>query len=398
MFQVLSARRTVFVYAETLLTGWQAFRPNLDDRVGLLIERTAEEYDLRRGILMDRDSRNRFDGIVGQSGPMRAMADMILKVAPHDFTVLIRGESGTGKELIARSIQSNSKRVKGPFLPLNCGAIPDGLIEAHLFGHKRGSFTGASSDRPGLFEAANGGTVFLDEIGEMPPSMQVKLLRTLQEKVVVRVGTTKATKIDVRVIAATNRDLKGMVGAGQFRQDLYYRISTLQIEVAALRERREDIPVLAEHFLEKFRQQADPGRRINIEQSALELLISYDWPGNVRELENVMSRLIVHASGSTISATDIKTAIGANQRNSENDQAEAGIRQEFKLALPVSILEFSDRETMATYLRRVKLELLQTAIAQCPNRTAAAERLGLAEDTVRKQLRYLRHSIATTKQ
>jgi transcriptional regulator with PAS, ATPase and Fis domain len=320
-----------------------------------------------------------FDGIVGQSVPMRAMADMILKVAPHDFTVLIRGESGTGKELIARSIQNNSKRVKGPFLPLNCGAIPDGLIEAHLFGHQKGSFTGASSDRPGLFEAANGGTVFLDEIGEMPPSMQVKLLRTLQEKVVVRVGTTKPTKVDVRVIAATNRDLKGMVGAGQFRQDLYYRISTLQIEVPALRERREDIPVLAEHFLEKFRQQADPGRLINIERSALELLKSYDWPGNVRELENVISRLIVHAPGSTIRATDIKTAIGANLRISENDQAdaEAGIRQEFKLALPVSILEFSDRETMATYLRRVKLELLQTAIAQYPDRTAAAERLGL---------------------
>lgn len=347
---------------------------------------------------MELDGGNGFGGLVGQSRPMRVMADMILKVAPHDFTVLIRGESGTGKELIARSIQSNSKRVKGPFLPLNCGAIPDGLIEAHLFGHQRGSFTGASSDRPGLFEVANGGTVFLDEIGEMPPSMQVKLLRTLQEKVIVRVGTTKPTKVDVRVIAATNRDLKEMVGAGQFRQDLYYRISTLQIEVPALRERREDIPVLAEHFLEKFRQEANPGRLIRIDQSALELLISYDWPGNVRELENVISRLIVHAQGSVISATDIKTAIGANPSGFENDQAEAGIRQEFKIALPVSILEFSDRETMATYLRRVKLELLQTAIAQYPNRTAAAERLGLAEDTVRKQLRHLRRAIATTKQ
>lgn len=155
---------------------------------------------------------------------------------------------------------------------------------------------------------------------------------------------------------------------------------------------------MAEHFLEKFRQQADPGRLINIDQSALELLISYDWPGNVRELENVISRLIVHAPGSTISATDIKTAIGANQRNAENDQAEAGIRQELKLALPVSILEFSNRETMATYLRRVKLELLQTAIAQYPDRTAAAESLGLAEDTVRKQLRHLRRAIATPKQ
>jgi transcriptional regulator with PAS, ATPase and Fis domain len=207
------------------------------------------------------------------------MTSTILKVAPHDFTVLIRGESGTGKELVARSILSNSKRFNGPFLPVNCGAIPDGLLEAHLFGHQKGSFTGASSDRPGIFEAANGGTVFL---------------RALQEKEVVRVGATKSTKVDVRLIAATNRDLKGMISSGQFRQDLYYRISTLQIEVPALRERREDIPLLAEHFLDKFRSQADPKEALRIDQNAMELLTSYDWPGNVRELENVISRLIVH--------------------------------------------------------------------------------------------------------
>ena len=240
------------------------------------------------------ESRKQFDGIVGRSVPLRAMTSTILKVAPHDFTVLIRGESGTGKELVARSILSNSKRFNGPFLPVNCGAIPDGLLEAHLFGHQKGSFTGASSDRPGIFEAANGGTIFLDEIGEMPLIMQVKLLRALQEKEVVRVGATKSTKVDVRLIAATNRDLKGMISSGQFRQDLYYRISTLQIEVPALRERREDIPLLAEHFLDKFRSQADPKEALRIDQNAMELLTSYDWPGNVRELENVISRLIVH--------------------------------------------------------------------------------------------------------
>jgi transcriptional regulator with PAS, ATPase and Fis domain len=344
------------------------------------------------------ESKKQFDGIVGRSVPLRAMTSTILKVAPHDFTVLIRGESGTGKELVARSILSNSKRFKGPFLPVNCGAIPDGLLEAHLFGHQKGSFTGASSDRPGIFEAANGGTIFLDEIGEMPLTMQVKLLRALQEKEVVRVGATKSTKVDVRLIAATNRDLKEMISAGQFRQDLYYRISTLQIEVPALRERREDIPLLAEHFLDKFRAQADPKEALRIDQNAMELLTSYDWPGNVRELENVISRLIVHDHGSTITANDIKTAIGATLEPTENDPIGPEIGLGFKLALPVSILEFSDRETMATYLRRVKLELLQTAIAQYPDRTAAAERLGLAEDTVRKQLRHLRRAIATTKQ
>jgi transcriptional regulator with PAS, ATPase and Fis domain len=344
------------------------------------------------------DAEKHFDGIVGKSRPIRAMTDMILKVAPHDFAVLIGGESGTGKELIARSIQNNSKRVNGPFLPVNCGAIPEGLMEAHLFGHQKGSFTGASYDKPGLFEAAHGGTIFLDEIGEMPLSMQVKLLRALQEKVIVRVGNTKPTKVDVRVIAATNRDLSAMISSGLFRLDLYYRISTLQIEVPALRDRREDIPVLAEHFLEKFRQQSDPGRIIRIDQTGLDLLTRYDWPGNVRELENVVSRLIVLAHGSTITAPDINIAIGANKKHFENDPSVPESGPDFRLALPVSILEFSGRETMATYLKRVKREVLQTAIAQYPDRTTVADRLGLAEDTVRKQLRHLRRPTATTKQ
>ena len=311
--------------------------------------------------------------------PTRVMTTAILKVAPHDFTVLIRGESGTGKELVARSIQSNSKRLKGPFVAINCGAIPDGLLEAHLFGHQKGSFTGASYDKPGVFEVANGGTVFLDEIGEMPLTMQVKLLRALQEKEVVRVGSTKATKVDIRLIAATNRDLKRMITAGQFRQDLYYRISTLQIEVPALRQRREDIPLLAEYFLQKFRLQAGSEQSVRIDQSAFELLVNYDWPGNVRELENVISRLIVHDHGSTVTASDIETAIGATLDTTENDPAGPEIGPEFKLALPASILEFSDRETMATYLRRVKLELLQTTIAQYPvlnGENSSAQRSG----------------------
>jgi transcriptional regulator with PAS, ATPase and Fis domain len=328
---------------------------------------------------------------------MQEVYKLIGRVAASDANVLILGESGTGKELVARSIQNNSKRLKGPFLPINCGAIPDGLLEAHLFGHQKGAFTGASCDKPGIFEAANGGTIFLDEIGEMPLPMQVKLLRALQEKEVVRVGATKSTKVDVRLIAATNRDLKVMIGAGQFRQDLYYRISTLQIEVPALRERREDIPLLAENFLHKFRAQADSKQSVRIDQSAIELLTSYDWPGNVRELENVISRLIVHEHGSTITPNDIKTAIGAIYEPSENEQAGVEIEPELRLSLPLSILKVSDRETMATYLRRVKFELLQTALAQYPDRTAVAERLGLAEDTVRKQLRHLRQTATTTK-
>ena len=231
----------------------------------------------------------------------------------------------------------------------------------------------------------------------MPLPMQVKLLRALQEKEVVRVGATKSTKVDVRLIAATNRDLRGMIGAGQFRQDLYYRISTLQIDVPALRERREDIPLLAEHFLHKYSAQTNSEQLVRIDQGAIELLTSYDWPGNVRELENVISRLIVHEHGSTITHNDIKTAIGATLEPAENEQAGLEIGPELRLALPLSILKVSDRETMATYLRRVKFELLQTALAQYPDRTAVAERLGLAEDTVRKQLRHLRQTASTTK-
>jgi two-component system, NtrC family, response regulator PilR len=346
---------------------------------------------------MEADGTKGFDLIVGQSARMRAVADMILKIAPHGFAVLICGESGTGKELIARSIQRNSKRVKGPFLPINCGAIPESLMEAHLFGHQKGSFTGASTDKAGLFEAADGGTIFLDEIGEMPASMQVKLLRALQEKEIVRVGATKPIQVDVRLIAATNRDLENMIGAGQFRHDLYYRISTLQIEVPALRERREDIPLLAEHFLQKCRRQAGSEEPVRIDQSAIELLVKYDWPGNVRELENVFSRLIVLAQGSTITETDIRNAIGASLKHSKPAQDDAYVQPETRLALPSSILEISECETMAAYVRRVKLELIQTAMAQYPSRTAVAERLGLAEDTIRKQLRQLRHNITSTK-
>ena len=331
-----------------------------------------------------------FDGIVGDSPPIRAMTRTILKVAPHDCTVLIRGESGTGKELIARSIQRNSNRSKGPFIPINCGAIPETLMEAHLFGHQKGSFTGASSDKPGIFEAGNGGTIFLDEVGEMPLMMQVKLLRALQEKEIVRVGGTKPIKTDVRLIAATNRDLAAMLKSGQFRSDLYYRIAALEIQVPALRYRREDIPSLAQHFVEKISGQTGFGQPIRIDRSALDALARHHWPGNVRELENVISRLIILTQDSIISAADVENAIHSKQEQPESTDQTADEGTQSRLVLPSSICEVSAHETIGAYLRRAKLAVLQTAMDQFPNRQAAAERLGLAEDTVRKQLRYLR--------
>ena len=335
------------------------------------------------------------DGIIGHSTVMQELTALVLKVAPHDCTVLIRGESGTGKELIARSIQENSKRAKGPFVPLNCGAMPDALAESILFGHEKGSFTGASSDKRGLFEAANGGTIFLDEIGEMPLPAQVKLLRALQEKEIVRVGATRHVKVDVRVLAATNRDLKSMIAEGRFRQDLYYRISTFEIQVAPLRERRADIPSLAHHFLDKLSSLGCQSPPMTIEEDALNSLASYDWRGNVRELENVMNRLIVVASTSTITRADVEKMLGIQPAPARVIAlTDSNARAEAKLVLPPNTSELCEDETITAYMRRVKLDVFTAAITQYPSRTAAAQRLGLTKEALKRQLRYLRSATA----
>ncbi len=336
------------------------------------------------------------DGIIGHSAAMQALSGLVLKVAPHDCTVLICGESGTGKELIARSIKTNSKRASGPFVTVNCGAMPETLTEALLFGHERGSFTGASSDRRGLFEAANGGTIFLDEIGEMPLSIQVKLLRALQEREIVRLGATKPLKVDVRVVAATNRDLKGLIAEGSFRQDLYYRIATFAVYAPPLRERREDIPLLVHYFLEKLCGANSHRTPATVERDAMDLLASYDWPGNVRELENVINRLVVVAGQSVIKIGDVETVLRAELSSQSSFCAECSpvAPQEKKLVLPSNTAELSEDETIRTYMRRVKLDVFTAAVSQYPDKTAAAERLGLTKETLRRQMRYLRQVAA----
>jgi transcriptional regulator with PAS, ATPase and Fis domain len=334
---------------------------------------------------------------------MRALADLVLKVAPHDCTVLICGESGTGKELIARSIKANSKRAGGAFVTVNCGAMPETLTEALLFGHERGSFTGASSDKRGLFEAAHGGTIFLDEIGEMPMSVQVKLLRALQEKEVVRLGSTKPVKVDVRVVAATNRDLKSLIAEGQFRQDLYYRIATFEVQVPPLRERRDDIPRLVHHFLAKLSPADSSQRPAIVEANAMDLLASYDWPGNVRELENVINRLVVVAGDSPITLGDVQAVLGAESSPTPGVSPTGDLlarargtngHGETKLVLPPNTGELSEDETIRAYMRRVKLDVFTAAVSQYPDKTAAAERLGLTKETLRRQMRYLRQAMA----
>ncbi len=242
--------------------------------------------------------------IIGKSASMRRVFALIEKVADTDSTVLILGESGTGKELVARAIHAASDRREGPFVPVNCGAIPEELLESELFGHEKGAFTGAIKTRIGRFELAHGGTIFLDEIAEMSPKLQVKLLRALQERAFERVGGTRSIRVDIRVIAATNKDLEKEVREGRFREDLYYRLNVIPIKLPPLRERVEDIPLLVEHFLARFSQRKK--REIKgITKEALECLMRHDWPGNVRELENVIERMVILSNGDYLTLEDV---------------------------------------------------------------------------------------------
>lgn len=251
----------------------------------------------------------KFDNIIGNSPAIQSVFARMEKILVTDSTVLILGESGTGKELVARAIHFNGLRKEKPFIAINCGAIPAELLESELFGHMRGSFTGAVADKPGKFELANKGTIFLDEIGTMPQQLQMKLLRVLQEQEVERVGSTGRTKLDVRVISATNADLDGRVRRGEFREDLYYRLNVIPIHLPPLRERREDIPLLAKHFLRKI---CTDMRRpvLEITPEAIRALEAYTWPGNVREMENVIERAVALTDSDIIDRPDLPSQIG----------------------------------------------------------------------------------------
>jgi two-component system response regulator PilR (NtrC family) len=240
-----------------------------------------------------------FQSMVGNSEPMHRIYDLVRRVSQTPTNILVTGESGTGKEVVAKAIHYNGPLKDKPFVTINCGAIPENLMESEMFGHKKGSFTGAVVDKSGLFEVADGGTLFLDEVGELPVTIQVKLLRAIQERVIRRVGATDDIKVDVRIIAATNRDLEKMVADGTFRQDLFYRLNVINIKMPPLRERREDIPLLANHFLKKYNDRLS--KKIGgISQEAMEALMKYEYPGNVRELENIIERTVALEGGATI--------------------------------------------------------------------------------------------------
>ena len=277
---------------------------NMVDHLRRTVAQVSEALDLKKEAGLLRRELRRLTGeenFIGHSAKMRAIFDLIQAVGPQQSRVMITGESGTGKELVARAIHQHSPRAKAPFITIDCGAFPETLLESELFGYVKGAFTGANDNRHGLFQAAHGGTLFMDEIGNMPISMQVKLYRVLQEGRLRPLGSTEESEIDVRVIGATNKDLEKEIAEGRFREDLYYRLNVIPIHLPPLRERREDISLLARTFLERFRKSMNK-QVSGISPEAMQILEAYDWPGNVRELENTIERSVALESGDAISA------------------------------------------------------------------------------------------------
>lgn len=285
-------------------------------RVGEQVRLQSAVRDLQARLV----ERHRLEGIIGESGRMQEVLALVKQVAPSDATVLIRGESGTGKELIARAIHFNSSRAAGPLVTLNCAALPEQLLESELFGHEKGAFTGAVAQRKGRFERADGGSIFLDEIGDLAPTLQVKLLRVLQERQFERLGGNRTLAVDVRILTATHRDLEQALRDGTFREDLYYRLNVVTIQVPPLRERREDIPLLLDHFLRKFAQK---NRRevTGLTAAARDALLRYDYPGNVRELENIVERAVLLCRGQVIDLEDLPVALRPEEQGATEPES-----------------------------------------------------------------------------
>jgi two-component system response regulator AtoC len=306
---VMSAYGSVDLAIEAMKAGAYDYvqKPFKPDEILLTLRKAEERESLRTENARLREEirkESRFDEILAKSAPMMEIFKTISKIADYKTTVLISGESGVGKELVARAIHRRSARKDKPFVAINCGAIPENLLESELFGHKRGAFTDATADRRGLFEEAHGGTLFLDEIGELPLALQVKLLRVLQEETIRRLGDVKDLKVDVRIVAATHRDLHAEVKAARFREDLFYRLNVLPIAIPPLRERKEDVLLLVDHFLDRNNTRLGTAIR-GLDAEARKALVDYSWPGNVRELENTIERAMVLAEGDQLHVQDL---------------------------------------------------------------------------------------------
>jgi len=346
-------------------------KPFRNEELKLTIKKALELYRLKKEnrLLSEALSdRYGYGNIIGKSKPMLKVYDMIGKVAQSRASVMITGPSGTGKELIARAIHYNSPRKNGPFISINCGALTETLLESELFGHEKGAFTGAVSMKKGRFELADRGTLFLDEVGEMPPPLQVKLLRVLQEMEFERVGGTKTIKVDVRILAASNRQLKEDVDTGMFREDLFYRLNVVQIEVPPLKERIEDIPLLVAHFIEKFR----PSKKRNIELApeVWKVLYTYSWPGNIRELENAIERALVMNSDGLICTEDLPDEFSQKEE-------ELNVDRFIPLDAPLQ-----------KTLEQIEEKLIRRSLNECNNVQAhAAKMLGITKSLIQHKMK-----------
>ena len=335
------------------------------DRLELLLKRALTERQMgaeNQRLKAQLDSKYGFENILGTSAAMQEVFDTIRQAAPTRATVLIQGESGTGKELVARALHQGSPRAQGPFIPVHCAALSPTLLESELFGHEKGAFTGAQERRRGRFEMADGGTLFLDEIGEIDPSLQVKILRVLEERKFERVGGTETLHVDVRLVAATNRDLKKMVEEGKFREDLFYRLFVVNLTLPPLREREGDIVLLAQHYLKALA--AEHGKKASgITPDAMDLLSAYPWPGNVRELRNVIERMVVLGSGEKLTVRDLPPSFRLAAGRAES------------AARPGSALRDAERQLIEEALRKNK-----------GSRTKAAQDLGISRRTLHRKI------------
>jgi len=370
---MMSAHGTIEKAVESMKLGAYDFitKPFASDRLRVTVHNSLMNSLLRNeveNLRSELKEKYEFKNLIGQSGVMREVFRAVDKVVDSNVSVLIQGESGTGKELIARAIHYHSKlRSSKPFVAVNCSALPESLLESELFGHEKGAFTGAVGRRIGKFEVANGGTIFLDEIGLMSPAVQAKMLRFLQEREFERVGGNELVKVDVRVISASNKDLEEAVKKGEFREDLYYRIAVFPIKLPPLRDRKEDIPLLVAHFIDKYARQENKEIE-GVTPDALELLMAYHWPGNVRELENAIERAIVLASTKEITPKDLPSSVRALGQK--------------------KIYEADN--TLSSWIEKLEEEALRQALLECEgNISQTAKKLGIGRATIyRKAKKY----------
>ncbi|HVU50887.1 MAG TPA: sigma-54 dependent transcriptional regulator [Polyangia bacterium] len=370
-------------------------KPFEQEQIRQVVAKALSTFALARrdARLEEPGSRGRFR-LIGESAAIKQIYGVVEKVANTPSTVLITGESGTGKELIARALHENSSRHGGPFIKINCAAIPKTLMESELFGYEKGAFTGAVGAKPGRFELAHGGTLFLDEIGEIPIEMQVKLLRVLQESEFERVGGIKTIKVDVRLVTATNRDLLAEIGAGSFREDLFYRLNVVPIHIPPLRERREDIPLLVEHFIAKFNERLRKQIE-SIDEDAVSRLVAHPWPGNIRELENLMERTVLFCEGPQIRVSDLPPEISHLAPVALSHLAPAphllpAVGEEPARTTPAAeaLAASSLKEAVRVQTERVERELIQRALDETGgNVTQAARKLKISRKSLQTKMK-----------